>query len=114
MKLLNWFIVNTWGGKRLRPHIWFIQRRNSRRERLVRKWDKTLHFKKQAISLKYEAEFMSRVPQDGKWHHIALTVMANVKRNKNIKDLEESTYLDGVKIADVAVTDKSKLKIYVK
>lgn len=87
----------------------FYWRRNRRRERLLKKWEKTYYFKKQSVSGTWEVEFMSLVPEDDKWHHVSASVMAWVKKDKISKKSEATQYLDGVKIANITLA-KSNIK----
>jgi hypothetical protein len=88
----------------------YLHWRNRRREKLLRKWGKTSYFTKQSVSGTWEVEFMSLVPEDDKWHHIAATATAYVKKDKVGKKSKSSQYLDGVKIATVTLTNKEKLR----
>jgi hypothetical protein len=88
----------------------YLHWRNRRREKLLRKWGKTSYFTKQSVSGTWEVSFMSLVPEDDKWHHIAATATAYVKKDKVGKKSKSSQYLDGVKIATVTLTNKEKLR----
>jgi len=115
MKLVDkLFPMDVWKEERqfvlYRDYLWH---RNRRREQLVRKWEKTTHFKKQSISGKWECEFMSLVPEDCKWHNVTATVSAWVKKDPNTvrKDSELNQYIDGSKIASVSLTKGNNITI---
>lgn len=82
-----------------------------RRERLVKKWSLNTIFKKQSIIGTWEVEFMNLVPEDDTWHHVIATVTAYVKKDKVRDDSVAERYIDGVKIANVAMLKGKNIKV---
>lgn len=87
--------------------IWLRRKRDQRREHLLRKWSKTYYFKQRSINEKFECEFLSLTPNDGKWHHMSMSVLVWVKKEKpkksqkaDSKMAEVQVYNDGVMVGD--------------
>jgi len=70
--------------------------------RLLKRID-AQQLKSALIGLKMSFSFQAVVPKDGKWHHMAATTQAWIKRNKRNKKTKKkyknAYYLDGVKVS---------------